>query len=137
MSLQRFIDMRYLGQWRSLAVPVAAPLDIDAAIDGFHAEHEREHNYRRDGSPVEIYRLTLRAAGAAEAELARHDRNGSAWTRWGASGALRRARRSGRDAGLLALRRSGGSVPRRPAVLEQLDSTVLVPPGVGRRSTAG
>ena len=27
MSLQRSIDMRYLGQWRSMAMPVSAPVD--------------------------------------------------------------------------------------------------------------
>ena len=27
MSLQRFLDMRYLGQWRSMSIPVGAPLD--------------------------------------------------------------------------------------------------------------
>ena len=26
MSLQRFIDMRYLGQWRSMSIPIDAPV---------------------------------------------------------------------------------------------------------------
>ena len=136
MSLQRFIDMRYLGQWRSLAVPVAAPLDLDAAVDGFHAEHEREYNYRRDDAPVEIYRLTLRAVGVTpKPELARHERK-----RRGMPGPVDRAvlfdeSDARRDARLLARRPSGGR-GSRPAVIDQLDSTMLVPPGCqgrGRR----
>src|SRR5438445_1749231 len=63
MSIQRLVDMRYLGQWRSLTVPVGAPVDLEDAVTRFHAEHEREYNYRRDAAPVEIYRLNVRAVG--------------------------------------------------------------------------
>ena len=60
MALQRKIAMRYLGQWRSLSVPVDRPLaSMDAAVARFHAEHEREYAYRRDDAPVEIYQLQL------------------------------------------------------------------------------
>src|SRR5581483_7693450 len=37
MSLQRLVDMRYLGQWRSLTIPVSTPTDMDAAVATFHA----------------------------------------------------------------------------------------------------
>src|SRR5438128_6539639 len=63
MSIQRLVDMRYLGRWRSLTVPVSAPADLEDAAARFHAEHERAYNYRRDGSPAEIYRTGLRAGG--------------------------------------------------------------------------
>ncbi len=36
MSLQRFLDMRYLGQWRSMSIPVGSPLELDAAVAAFH-----------------------------------------------------------------------------------------------------
>ena len=77
MSLQRLVDMRYLGQWRSLTVPVSAPVDLEEAVSRFHAEHERAYNYRRDGAPVEIYRLSVRAVGVTpkpRAQTARADR---------------------------------------------------------------
>src|SRR4029077_10650340 len=78
MQLQRFLDMRYLGQWRSMSIPVGAPLELPAAVAMFHAEHEREHNYRRDRAVVEIYRLNVRATGVTpKAELRRYERNGA------------------------------------------------------------
>jgi N-methylhydantoinase A len=132
MSLQRFIDMRYLGQWRSMAIPVDAPLDLPAAIRRFHAEHEREHSYRRDDAPVEIYRLTLRASGVTpKPELARHQRDGSLPEPI----AVRQVRFDETDSRVETPVYSrfevpAGTVLTGPAVLEQLDSTVLVPPGV-------
>jgi N-methylhydantoinase A len=132
MSLQRFIDMRYLGQWRSMAIPVEAPLDLPAAIARFHDEHDREHSYRRDGAPVEIYRLTLRANGVTpKPELARHERGGKAPEPI----ATRPVRFDESDAVVetpvyARFDIPAGTVLTGPAVLEQLDSTVLVPPGV-------
>jgi N-methylhydantoinase A len=64
MVFTRTIDMRYLGQWRSLAVPVPTPvLSMNDAVMRFHAEHLREHNYSRPDAPVEIYRLNVQAVG--------------------------------------------------------------------------
>src|SRR5207237_10762800 len=78
MSLQRFIDMRYLGQWRSMSIPIDAPVtSLDRAIALFHDEHGREPNYKRPEAPVEVYRLSLTAVGVTpKAELARHSQNG-------------------------------------------------------------
>ena len=78
MALQRNIAMRYLGQWRSLSVPVDRPLaSMDAAVARFHAEHEREYAYRRDDAPVEVYQLQLTAVGVTpKPEFARHAADG-------------------------------------------------------------
>lgn len=132
MSLQRFIDMRYLGQWRSMAIPVDVPLELPAAIGRFHAEHDREHSYRRDDAPVEIYRLTLRASGVTpKPELARHRRDGTRPEPIGS----RQVRFDETDSVVETPVYSRFEIPAGtlltgPAVLEQLDSTVLVPPGV-------
>jgi N-methylhydantoinase A len=132
MSLQRLIDMRYLGQWRSMAIPASKPLDIPAAIARFHAEHEREHNYRRDGAPVEIYRLTVRALGVTpKPELARHERS----RRVPEPLDVRLVRYDELDGPVdtpvyARFEVPAGSRIQGPAVLEQLDSTVLVPPDV-------
>ena len=131
MSLQRLVDMRYLGQWRSLTVPVGAPTDLEEAIATFHAEHERAYNYRRDGSPVEIYRLSVRAVGVTpKPQLRRHELNGGA-------PASARSRPVHFDASgtpvetplFLRSELSAGTNLAGPAVIEQLDSTTLVPPG--------
>ena len=64
VRLTREIDMRYVGQWRALPIEVDAPLgSLDAVVEAFHAEHEREHSYRREDSPVEVYQLNVRAIG--------------------------------------------------------------------------
>jgi N-methylhydantoinase A len=131
MSIQRLIDMRYLGQWRSLTIPVGSPVDLDDAAARFHAEHEREYNYRRDGTPVEIYRLNVRAVGVTpKPDLRRHEPVG------GAPGphAVRRVRFDETEAAVEApiyVRSDLGSATELegPAVIEQLDSTTLVPPG--------
>ncbi len=132
VELQRTIDMRYAGQWRSIAVPVNGRVEsLEALEEAFHGEHEREHAYRRDGSPVELYRINLRAVGRTQkAELARHERAGGMpepverrTVRFGAAGAVEAP--VYRRADLQA-----GAAFDGPAVIEQLDSTVLVPPDV-------
>ena len=68
VASQRSIAMRYLGQWRSLAVAGRRRAGrLDDAVARFHAEHEREFSYRRDGAPVELYQLAA-AGGRHDAE---------------------------------------------------------------------
>jgi N-methylhydantoinase A len=131
MSIQRLVDMRYLGQWRSLTVSVSAPVDLDDAADRFHAEHERAYNYRRDGSPVEIYRLSVRAVGVTpKPQLKRHELNGGAAAPPASRPVYFEA--TGRAVDTPVYVRSdlpAGTTLAGPAVIDQLDSTTLVPPG--------
>jgi N-methylhydantoinase A len=134
VSLERSIAMRYLGQWRSLSVPVGAG-GIAAAVGRFHDEHEREFSYRRDGAPVEIYQLQLRAVGITPKPEPRPEPAGGGIP---APASRRRVRFDEAEAPLetpVHLRAGlpvGAEVPG-PAVIEQLDSTCLVPPGVTAR----
>jgi N-methylhydantoinase A len=131
MSIQRLLDMRYLGQWRSLTVTIGSPADLDEAATHFHSEHERAYNYRRDGAPVEIYRLSVRALGVTpKPELKRHARGEGVLE----SHATRRVRFDETDAPVdtpvyLRSELPAGAAVEGPAVFEQLDSTTLVPPG--------
>ncbi|AIA74185.1 hydantoinase [Halomonas campaniensis] len=62
--LQRGISMRYQGQWRSLQVPMNnSAHSLKDAMETFHQEHERQFSFRQDTQPVEIYQLHLRAIG--------------------------------------------------------------------------
>ena len=132
MSIQRLIDMRYLGQWRSLTIPVDAPVDLQAAVARFHAEHHREYNYRRDDAPVEIYRLNVRAVGVTpKPDLKARGSNGSAMP--GTQGMrLVRFDELTEPVETPVFLRSDLPVGARltgPAIVEQLDSTTVVPPG--------
>ena len=133
LKLQRSVDMRYLGQWRALSVPVGSPLtSLDHAVEMFHAEHEREHNYRRDDAPVEIYRLNVRAVGVTpKPEFTRHELNGSR----AQPVTTRQVLFDEQDQWLetpIFQRHSldAGTTLEGPAIVEQLDTTVLIPPGI-------
>ena len=133
MVLQRTIDMMYLGQWRSLQVPVASPFtSVPDAVAAFHADHDREYAFRRDDTPVELFRLNLAAIGTVpKAELMRHTANG--------------AKAVAEDTRMVDFDEVEGAVEtpiysheglpagvtiEGPAIVEQLDSTTVIPPGV-------
>ncbi len=63
-ELKRGISMRYQGQWRSLQVAMGTGPDaLIEAVRTFHEEHERQFAFRQDDNPVEIYQLHLKALG--------------------------------------------------------------------------
>lgn len=129
--LQRSIDMMYQGQWRSLAVPAPRPIETMATlIEAFHRLHEREYNFRRDAAPVGLFRLNLKAVGVVpKASLAEHGPTGITPTPadrrpvWFDPAAPTDTPVYARDDLPAGLRLPG------PAVVEQVDSTTLIPPG--------
>jgi N-methylhydantoinase A len=133
--LERSIAMRYLGQWRSMQVTVEAPVaDLSAATEAFHREHEREFSYRRDDAPVELYRLQLRAIGRTDdVRMPRQEpQPGAALPR---PTATRPVWFDGYDAPQETPVYERAALPAGvqfvgPAVIDQLDTTTLVPPGV-------
>jgi N-methylhydantoinase A len=129
--LQRSIDMMYQGQWRSLAVPAPRPISAMRDLtEAFHRSHEREYNFRRDDAPVGLFRLNLKAIGAVpKAELAAHAPTGatpkptsrrSVWFDAAAAVDTPVYERDDLPAGFSL---------KGPAVVEQVDSTILIPPG--------
>ena len=129
--MQRTVDMMYQGQWRSLAIPAPAPItDLAGLIEAFHQSHEREYNFRRDDAPVGLFRLGLKAIGVVpKAEFARSAPTGATpepRTRrrvWFAQTGATDAPVYWRPDLPAGARLSG------PAIVEQLDSTTVVPPG--------
>lgn len=134
IRLERSIAMRYLGQWRSMEVAVKKDSGLDEAVEQFHREHEREYSYRRDDAPVELYRLQLMATGpAAELRLPESEPDGDAAMPEPAE--TRPVWFDGQDepqdTPVYArddLR--AGVAFSGPAIIEQLDTTTLIPPGV-------
>jgi N-methylhydantoinase A len=106
---------------------VGAVADLVAA---FHAQHEREFNFRRDDAPVDVYRLNLRAIGTVpKAELAAHEPTGKAPEPrerrpvWFGAAEPFDTPIYWRDDLPAGVRLAG------PAIVEQLDSTTVIPPG--------
>src|SRR4051812_49201252 len=130
VSLERSIAMRYLGQWRSLEVGFDG--DLAKAVERFHDEHEREFSYRRDDAPVELYRLQLVATGKTEeVKLPRQDPDPDAQMPEPAE--RREVFFDAEAVDTPAYAREdlpGGVRFEGPAVIDQLDTTTLVPPGV-------
>ncbi|GAA5157831.1 hydantoinase/oxoprolinase family protein [Pseudonocardia eucalypti] len=131
-QLQRLVSMRYLGQWRSLTVRCGSGPDaLSAAVQLFHEQHEREYAFRRDDTPVEIYQLGLTAIGStpkpafAARDLVSNGRPIRAGSRSVYFDDL------GRVETPVFARESlpAGTHLSGPAIIEQLDSTTLVPPG--------
>jgi N-methylhydantoinase A len=129
--LQREVSMRYLGQWRSLTVPMGSgPGALEQAIQTFHEQHEREFAFSQIGAPVEIYQLHLVAIGKTPKPSFRpHERTGVvpgdpaeirpvyfAETGWVDTPVYDREEL---QAGVKLV---------GPAIINQLDSTTVVPP---------
>jgi len=128
-------DMRYVGQAYELPVPIAAPLaaaDLATVRDAFHAAHERVYGYARAGQPVEFVnfravhtyplprpriREPARAAGALADAKAGERRAHFAPSGFVATPVYARARLP------LGARLTG------PAIVEQPDTTTVIPPG--------
>ncbi len=133
MVFQRRIDMRYLGQWRAMSISVGSPVaSLDEVVNTFHHEHAREHNYSRPGEPVEIYRISVTATGLtpkatfAEQELVADPAVPTTTRRVRFDELPESIEAAVYDRSFL----KAGMKLTGPAIIDQLDSTIVVPPGV-------
>ncbi len=132
MNLIRHLEMRYIGQWRSLEITVGRDLtSLEAALESFHKEHERAYSFSNPDQGVEVYGFRVEAIGVVpKPELPKEKPVGS----------LNEALKEYRD---VYFEEVGGfintpiydrpAVPvgshlNGPAIVEQLDSTVVIPP---------
>ena len=128
--LQRGISMRYQGQWRSLQVPMNTRADfLKDAVETFHQEHERQFSFRQDKQPVEIYQLHLRAVGKTPKpsftpfeKVANASAEPDARREVFFDGQWHDTPVYVRDTLVPGVELSG------PAIIDQLDSTTVVPP---------
>jgi len=130
VQLLRSLDMRYLGQWRSLEISVDGKVEsLEDLTARFHDEHGRQHAYKREDTPVEIYQLKVTAIGSIPKPQLPHEGTeehdpepqGHREAVYGDEGAVRTAMYRRDDL------RPGARI-EGPAIIEQLDSTVVVPP---------
>lgn len=134
--VEYWAEMRYLGQFFSIDIllPPAAVLagDLDAIHAAYHAEYERLYAQADGKAEIEVLELRLRIAGALPSPV---------------MGALAPPAAAGppRPTGHRDIRFDGAAHPRAPvfardalpaghrlagpAIIEQDDTTILVPPG--------
>ena len=139
MHLQRIANFKYYGGFEAVPLSVAIegrPFDqaaLDAALARFASEHEREYNYVLDEIPVELQLIRLVAHGLIDRpSLRQSDRTGTAaaaetGTRdvyFEEENAFVSTKVYDRDRLLPGARLVG------PAIVEQMDSTVLIRPGM-------
>jgi N-methylhydantoinase A len=128
--LDWFLDIRYIGQEYALTVPVARDGDGAAAAAAFHRQHERTYGHSAPEAATEIVAARLVAVGPRRMPELRHSLPAAEGAPVGtravhfelAGGALPTpvyAR------GSLA----AGQAITGPAIIEQLDTTTVIPPG--------
>ena len=127
-------DMRYVGQAYELEVPIAAPVtagSVPDVVTAFHAVHERVYGYARVQQPVEFVNFrAVHTFPLPRPVVAAAARSG---------GSLDAARLGSRPAYFgefvptaiyeRARLPLGVRVPG-PAIVEQTDTTTVIPPGV-------
>jgi N-methylhydantoinase A len=136
--LERAIDLRAIGQEWTLTVPVVPGEPVARIVERFHAQHERVYGHAAHDQPVESVAVRIVATGVFPRPMLRH----------GASPAIGVARERSRrawfaEAGAFVETRvidrgaiGPGDRLAGPAIVEQLDTTVLVPPGYAARIAA-
>ena len=130
-------DVRFRGQTSEINVPLASgswgPAELAALKAGFADEHERLYGHRSDpDNPVEV--IALRAVGRAEvpdssdrlrpgAAVAGESRDRSAWfgPSWGSIDTP------------VCRREDLGHGERGPLLIDEYDTTIVVPPGMRAR----
>lgn len=129
-TLVRYLDMRYKGQWRSLAIPVGDNLQsLNEVLEGFHQEHEREFAFSDRQQLIEIFGLRVTAIGTVPKPE---------FPKYGPSGNLEDAVKEVREVYF-----DGEFIPTKvyhreklpvlseiqgPAIVDQLDTTTVIPP---------
>jgi N-methylhydantoinase A len=127
-------DMRYVGQAYELEVPVTAPLapaGVADALTAFHAVHERVYGYARTQQPVEFVNFRAVHGYPLPRPLVRPSAPAQ-----GRPADARIGERPAYFEGFVPTtiyeraRLAPGARVAGPAIIEQPDTTTVVPPGV-------
>jgi N-methylhydantoinase A len=130
--LTRLADLRYRHQGFELTVPwPERDLAVDALVARFHARHHQLYTYALADAPVEIVTLRVAAAGRVRRfTLPSLARRSAAPTRHPRRRRVHFAGLGWKACPCLDREQLGvGAVVTGPAIVEQLDTTTVVPPG--------
>ncbi|MCB8883703.1 hydantoinase/oxoprolinase family protein [Acidisoma cellulosilytica] len=132
------LDIRYFGQEYAVTLPVQTGERADAVLARFHDSHARIYGHSAPGTGVELtaIRVTGRSLPQAGAlpmsEAATEPAAGTSRAVW--------FEETGGYVETAILDRFGllpGQIVAGPAIIEQLDSTTVLPPGWTARAAAG
>jgi N-methylhydantoinase A len=129
--VQRALDLRYVGQSYELTVPGDVPLG--AAAEAFRTRHAEIYGYAPPREPVEVVNARVTALGIMP-PLSLWE--APAGPRASDRGEVRRAYFDGRWAEVPVVPRRGlvpGRTTPGPAIVEEDEATVIVPPGWSAR----
>ncbi len=134
---ERSLDIKYVGQGYTLNIPLPeepiGPQTVPVLAERFHTRHEMSCGFRADEEPAEMINLRLRATGlldktspqprprGARSPAAAHLGERQAWV--DGQQAAQRYQIYARE------RLAPGNVIDGPAIVEQVDSTTVIPPG--------
>ncbi|MFB4162238.1 hydantoinase/oxoprolinase family protein [Alteribacillus sp. JSM 102045] len=129
-TLMRYVDMRYMGQWRSLAVSVGRNIPtLEDTLNSFHQEHEREFAFSDKSQSVEIYGLRVTAIGTVpKPKFPKYEPSGTI------EDAIKESREVYFEEGFIHTTvYEREKIPvlseiQGPAIVDQLDSTTVIPP---------
>jgi N-methylhydantoinase A len=126
IRVERFLDMRYVGQAYELTVPEAGDF-----VSAFHREHEQRYGYSDAARAVEVVNVRVRVIGVTDPiEWPRRKLGGADSRR--AVIARRRVYFSAKPCDTLVFTRERlqpGNRLRGPAIISEYSATTVVPPG--------
>ncbi|TCR63072.1 hydantoinase/oxoprolinase family protein [Bosea sp. BK604] len=132
IEVRRFADLRYVGQAYELSVPVAAgrPLVMAEIDEAYHQEHLRSYSHMSRAEPVGLVSIRVIASVRSPDQGARTLPGGEA----GSGAPVTREVYFGPGPGLWTtpvLRRADllGVASAGPLIIEEYDSTCVIPPG--------
>ncbi len=135
IAVERSVDIRYVGQLHSVTVSLdeISEQGVESAVASFHDEHLRQYRYSHPSSPVETSALRVSARGQrTKPDLAAftHDAGSQ---REALPPRERRVHFDGPGwVTVPVLDRTGlaaGDAFDGPCIVEELDSTIVLPPG--------
>ncbi|MBS1881147.1 MAG: hydantoinase/oxoprolinase family protein, partial [Actinobacteria bacterium] len=65
-TLRPALDLRYVGQWHELTVPIDLPLDFEAVAAAFHEQHDRLFGHSSPGAEIEMLAVRLGVVGRTD-----------------------------------------------------------------------
>ena len=131
-SYRRSIDLRYYGQGYELEIVVTRPFKRAAVTKAFEGRHVEVYGFAHEGERIEVTALRLTTTIPATSKVRLSEVEGEMPV---AGEGRRRAKFGERWFETRVYSREllpvGGGVIRGPAIVEEYDSTVVVPPGWG------